>query len=84
MKRLIDSLPYQRILHSLFLKSKQEHPNHLDLLLVRVEELHLMLASHINHSTNQFTYLQGQITALLSQIKDLMQKSELDSESDAF
>ena len=59
-------------------------PDRLDLLLGRVEELHLMLASHINYSMNQFTYLQDQITILLPQIEELMQKSDSDSEFDAF
>ena len=57
-------------------------PNHLDFLLGRVEKMHAMLASHINYSTRQFTYLQGQITTIFSQIQDMMEKSEL--ESDAF
>ena len=45
-----------------------------------------MLSWHINYSMNQFTYLQGQIIALSSQIDDMMQKQELDSnsKSDAF
>ena len=60
--------------------------NRLDHLIGRVEELHIMLASHINYSTTQFTYLEGQIIALSSQIDDMMRKSELESklEFDAF
>ena len=42
----------------------------LDHLIGRVEELHLMLDSHIHYSTIQFTYLQGHIIALSSQIDD--------------
>ena len=57
-------------------------PNCLDLLLGKVEELHIMLTSHINYSTIQFTYLQGQITALSFQVQDMMAKS--DSEFDTF
>ena len=34
-------------------------PDRLDHLIGRVEELHIMLASHINHYKTQFTYLQG-------------------------
>ena len=63
-------------------------PDHLDRLLRRVEDMHVMLASHISYSTSQFTYLEGQITALLSQIDDMMRNSrqepELSSEFDAF
>ena len=61
-------------------------PDRLDNLIGKVEELHVMLASHISHSTSQFTYLKGQITALSSRIDDMMRKpeSELDLESDAF
>jgi len=40
--------------------------NHLDHLIRRVEGLHGMMASQISHSTSQFTYLEGQITALSS------------------
>ena len=61
-------------------------PDHLDHLIKRVKELHMMLASHINYSTARFTYLQGQITTLSSQVDDLMHKSDQESnlESDAF
>ena len=61
-------------------------PDRLDRLLGRVVKLYEMLASHISHSTSQFTYLEGQITALSSRIDDMMRKpeSELDLESDAF
>ena len=55
MKRLIDSLPYQRILHNLLLKSKQEHPNRLDLLLVRVEELLLIVRDECERSVKNQT-----------------------------
>jgi len=50
--------------------------------------MHVMLSSHISYSTSQFTYLEGQITALSSQIDDMMrnlrQEPALDSESDTF
>ena len=52
-------------------------PNQLDLILGRVEEMHTMLTACIDYSTRQFTYLQGQITALSSQIQDL-EKSDLE------
>ena len=60
--------------------------NRLDHLIGRVEELHVILTSHIRDSTSQFTYLEGQIIALSSQIDDMMRKSELESklEFDAF
>jgi len=41
-------------------------PNCLDHLIGRVKELQVMLASYISHSTSQFTYLEGQSTALSS------------------
>ena len=56
-------------------------PDRLDHLIGRVEELRIMLASHINHYKTQFTYLQGQITTLLCQVDDLMHK--LDQKSDS-
>ena len=63
-------------------------PDRLDRLLRRVVKLYEMLASHISPSTSQFTYLEGQITALSSQIDDMMRNSrqELasDSESNTF
>ena len=61
-------------------------PNHIDHPIKRVEELQVMLTSHINYSTSQFTYLEDQITALSSQIDDMMRKSEPESnsKSDAF
>ena len=49
--------------------SSQERARALDRLnhlIRRVEGLHGMIASQINHSTSQFTYLEGQITALSS------------------
>ena len=58
-------------------------PDRLDHLIGRVEELHVMLASHISHFTSQCTYLEGQITTLLSQIDDMMRKSELEPKSDS-
>ena len=31
-----------------------------------------MLESHVQHTMDQFTYVEGQITALSSQIEDMM------------
>ena len=56
----------------------------LDRLLARVEQLYTLLDSHVQHTTDQFAYVQGQITALLSQIDDLSVDRGLDSESDQF
>ena len=69
--------------------SSQPHaraPDRINHLIGRVEELHVILDSHISYSTSQFTYLEDQITALSSQIDDMMRKlePELDSKSDAF
>ena len=58
--------------------SSQAHaraPDHLDHLIEKVEQMYGMLDSHIWHSTSQFTYLEGQITALSSQIDDMMRNS---------
>ena len=46
--------------------SQARAPGHLDYVHGRVEEMHAMLTSHIDYSTRQFTYLQGQITTLSS------------------
>ena len=46
-------------------------PNRLDRLFDRVEQMYTMLDSHIRHTADQFAYVQGQITALSSQIDDL-------------
>ena len=37
-------------------------PDRLHCLIARVEQLYTMLDSHIQHTTNQFAYVQGQIT----------------------
>ena len=69
-------------------QARARAPDRLDRLLRRVEELHGMLASHINHSTSQITYLERKITALSSQIDDIMrnlrQELALDLKSDTF
>ena len=43
-----------------------------------------MLNSYMRHTANQFAYVQGQITALSSQIDDLYVNHGLDSEFDQF
>ena len=43
-----------------------------------------MLNSHVQHTADQFAYIQGQITALSSQIDDLSMEQGSDSESDQF
>ena len=58
-------------------------PDHLNCLLGRVEEMHVMLASHISYSTSLFTYLKGQITALSSQIDDMIRNSRQELESNS-
>ena len=37
-------------------QARARAPDHLDHLIGRVEKLHVVLASHISHSTSQFTY----------------------------
>jgi len=41
-----------------------------------------MLDSHVRHTADQFAYVQGQITALSSQIEDMSMKQGSDSESE--
>ena len=60
-----------------FSQAQARAPDSLNHLIRRVKELHVMLALHINHSTSQFTYLEGQITASSFQIDDMMRKSKL-------
>ena len=47
-------------------------PDCLDHLIARVDQMYGMIESHMQHSSTQFTYIQGQITALSSQIDDMM------------
>ena len=56
----------------------------LDRLLARVDQMFTMLNTHMQHTAGQFAYVQGQITALSSQIDDLSMARGLDSESDQF
>ena len=44
--------------------------------------MYTMLDSHVQHTADQFVYVQGQITALSSQIDDLFVDWGSDSESD--
>jgi len=46
-------------------------PDKLDHLIARVEQMFTMLDSHVQHTADQFAYIQGQITVLSSQIDDL-------------
>ena len=59
-------------------------PDRLDRLLDRVDQMYTMLDSHVQHTKTQFAYIQGQITALSSQIEDLSMARGSDSESDQF
>ena len=59
-------------------------PDRLDRLLARVEQMYIMLDSHVQHTADQFAYVQGQITALSSQIDDLSVDQGSNSESDQF
>ena len=56
-------------------------PNRLDRLLDRVKQLYIMLDSHMRYTADQFAYVQGQITALSSQIDDLSVDHGSDSKS---
>ena len=57
-------------------------PNRLDCLIARVEQMYTMLDSHMQHIADQFAYIQGQITALSSQIEDMSMEQGSDSESE--
>ena len=59
-------------------------PDRLDRLLDRVDKMFTMLESHVKHIATQFVYIQGQIIALSSQIKDLSMARGSDSEFDQF
>ena len=56
----------------------------LDRILARVYQLYTMLDSHVQRTTDQFAYVQGQITALSSQIEELSVDHSSDSESERF
>ena len=57
-------------------------PKRLDHLLARIEQMYTMLDSYVQHTANQFAYVQGQITALSFQIDDFSVDHGSDSESD--
>ena len=59
-------------------------PDRLDRLLNRMDQMFTMLDSHVQHTTTQFVYVQGQITTLSSQIEDLSMAWGSDSKSDQF
>ena len=56
----------------------------LDRLLARVDQMFTMLDTHVQNTTGQFAYDQGQITALSSQIDDLSMARGSDSKFDHF
>ena len=56
----------------------------LDRLLARVDQMFSMLDSHVQHTADHFAYVQGQITALSSQIEDLFVEHGSDSKSGQF
>ena len=59
-------------------------PDRLDSILARVEQMYTMLDSHVQHTANQFTYVQGQIIALSTQMEELSVDHGSNSESEAF
>ena len=59
-------------------------PDRLDHLLDRVEQMYTMLDYHMRHTADQFAYVQGQITALSSQIDDLSVNHGSDFEFNQF
>ena len=65
-------------------------PNCIDHLIAWVEQMYGILQSYVQHTTDQFTYIEGQITAISSQINDMMmeqqrqQQDGSESESEQF
>ena len=59
-------------------------PDELDHLLDRMDQLYTLLDSYVQHTADQFAYVQDQITALSSQIDDLFVDHGLDLESNQF
>ena len=59
-------------------------PDRLNHLLARVEQMYTMLDSRVQHTADQFAYVQGQFTTLSSQIDDLFVDRGSDSKSDQF
>ena len=62
-------------------------PDHLDCLMARVEEMYGMLERHVKNTIDQFTYVEGQITTLSSQIDDMrieQQQDGSESKSEQF
>ena len=56
----------------------------LDHILARVEQMYTMLDFHVQHTANRFTYVQGQITVLSTQIEELSVDHGYDSKSEPF
>ena len=58
--------------------------------MARVNQMNGMLERHVKNTTNQFTYVEGQIIALSSQINDMrieqqrQQQDDSESESKSF
>ena len=49
--------------------------------MAQVKQMYGMLESHVQHTSDQFAYIQGQITALSSQIEDMLMEQGSESES---
>ena len=73
-RRLIDSSLLQRLQLYCHLQHQHEHQH--------VDQMFTMLDSHVQHTTDQFAYVQGQITTLSFQIEDLSVDHGSDSKSD--
>ena len=65
-------------------QAQAQGPDHLDHLIARIEQMYGMFESHVQHTADQFTYIQGQITTLSSQIEDMTMAQGSDSESKQF
>ena len=59
-------------------------PDRLDRLIARVEQMYGMLESYVQHTSDQFFYIEGQITMLSPQIEDMTMEQGSESESEQF
>ena len=62
-------------------QARARGPDRLDHLIARVDQMFGILDSLVQHIANQFAYIQGQITALSSQIEDMSVEQGSDLES---
>ena len=79
-----DPEPLDQPLASPLSSAPPRGPNRLDCLLAKIDQMSTILDSHVQDTTYQFAYIQGQITALSTQIEEISVDPGSDSESEAF